>query len=93
MFIDEECENLIVVNDGGELPRNINQKKKSEVLQQSIDVHYPTDAVGELSSPITMWNIVNHLGKHNFSCFSVVNNLKDRKFFLIKCVEIALTQF
>ena len=84
MFIDEECENLIVVNDGGELPRNINQKKKSEVLQQSIDVHYPTDVVGELSSPITMWNIVNQLGKHNFSCVSVVNNLKDREFFLIK---------
>ena len=27
-FIDEECENLIVVNDGGELTRNFNQKKK-----------------------------------------------------------------
>ena len=24
-FIDEECENLIVVNDGGELVRHINQ--------------------------------------------------------------------
>ena len=24
VFIDEECENLIVVNDGGELTRNIN---------------------------------------------------------------------
>ena len=33
VFIDEECENLIVVNDGGEFPRNVNQKKKSEVLQ------------------------------------------------------------
>ena len=33
VFFDEECENLIVVNDGGEPPRNINQKKKSEVLQ------------------------------------------------------------
>ena len=33
LFIDEECENLIVANDDGELPRNINQKKKSEVLQ------------------------------------------------------------
>ena len=32
-FIDEECENVIVVNDGGELTRNINQKKKSDVLQ------------------------------------------------------------
>ena len=33
VFIDEECENLIVVNDGGEITRNINQKKKSEVFQ------------------------------------------------------------
>ena len=32
-FIDVECGNLIVVNDGGELTRNINQKKKSDVLQ------------------------------------------------------------
>ena len=29
----EECGNLIVVNDGGELIRNINEKKKSDVLQ------------------------------------------------------------
>ena len=27
-FIDEECENLIVVNDGGELTENISQKKR-----------------------------------------------------------------
>ena len=33
VFIDEDCENLIVVNDGGELARNINQKKKSDVSQ------------------------------------------------------------
>ena len=33
VFIDEECENLIAVNDGGELIRNINQNKKSDVLQ------------------------------------------------------------
>ena len=33
VFIDEECENLIVVNDGGEITRNINQEKKSEVFQ------------------------------------------------------------
>ena len=33
VFIDEECENLIVVNDGGEITKNINQKKKSEVFQ------------------------------------------------------------
>ena len=41
-----------------------------------------------------MWNIVNELGKHDFSCVLIVNNLKDRKFFfVIKWVEIALTQF
>ena len=33
VFIDEECGNLIVVNDGAELTRNINQRKKSDVLQ------------------------------------------------------------
>ena len=33
VFIEEECGNLIVVNDGGELTRNISQKKKSNVLQ------------------------------------------------------------
>ena len=33
VFIGEKCENLIVVNDGGELTRSINEKKKSDVLQ------------------------------------------------------------
>ena len=33
MFIDEECDNLQVVVDGGELARNNNGKKKPEVLQ------------------------------------------------------------
>ena len=28
VFIDEECENLIVVHDGGELTENISQKKR-----------------------------------------------------------------
>ena len=32
VFIDQECGNLVVVNDDGELPRNISQKK-SDVLQ------------------------------------------------------------
>ena len=33
VFIDEECGNPKVVNEGGELTRNINQKKKPDVLQ------------------------------------------------------------
>ena len=33
VFIDEECGSLKVVNDRGGFTRNINQKKKSDVLQ------------------------------------------------------------
>ena len=33
VLINEECSNLIVVNDGAELTRNINQKKKTHILQ------------------------------------------------------------
>ena len=33
VFTDEECGNLKVVNDGGELTRNIKQNKKSIALQ------------------------------------------------------------
>ena len=33
VFTDEECGSLKVVVDGGELTTNINQKKKSDVLQ------------------------------------------------------------
>ena len=57
VFIDEECGNLIVANDGGELTRNINQKKKSDALQQLIDVHSVTNVVDESISSVTMWNI------------------------------------
>ena len=68
MFVDEECENLIVANNVGEVARNINQKNKSDVLHYSIDLHYLKNAVGERISLITMWNIVNQLGKHDFFC-------------------------
>ena len=57
VFTDEECGNLTVVNDGGELTRNINQKKKSDVLQKSIDVHSVINVVGESISSVAMWNI------------------------------------
>ena len=33
VLINEECENPKVVFDGGELTRNINQKKKPGILQ------------------------------------------------------------
>ena len=35
--------------------------------------------VGESISSITIYNIVNQLGKRDFSYGSVVNNLEDRK--------------
>ena len=36
---------------------------------------------GESISSISLYNIVNQLGKHDFSYGSIVNNLKDRKRF------------
>ena len=96
VFIDEECEIIVVVNDCGELTRNIDQKKKQDVLQQSIHVHYLINAVDECISSITMWNIVNQLGKHDFSYASMVNNLKDRKLFSHQmcrnCFDVVLTR-
>ena len=52
-FIDEKCGNLKVVIDGGELTRNINQKKTSDVLQTYLDLHCLTNAVGEGISSIS----------------------------------------
>ena len=46
--------------------------------------HYVTNAGGESISSVTMWNIVNQLGKHEFSFGAVVNDLKDREFVVIK---------
>ena len=56
MFIVEECVNLIVVNDGGELTENISQKK-SYVLQWLVDVCLVPNVVGENISSVTLWNI------------------------------------
>ena len=39
-----------------------------------------TNAAGESISLVTMSNIVNQLGKHDFSCGAVVNNLKEETF-------------
>ena len=56
-------------------------KRRTWKFYNSLDVYYLTNAAGELISQITMWNMVNQLGKHDFSCVSVVNNVKDSKFF------------
>ena len=68
LFIDEECGNLIVVNDGGKRTWRIGQKK-SAVLQQPIDVHSLTNVVGENISSVTCGIFIgNQLAKHGFSC-------------------------
>ena len=54
VFIDEECGNLIVVNDDEKLTRNINQKKNSDVLQYPLDVHTVTNVVREIISSVTI---------------------------------------
>ena len=46
-----------------------------------MDVQSVTNVVGENISSITMWIIVNQIGKHDFSLESIVNNLKDKNFF------------
>ena len=66
VFINEECGNLKAVNDGEELARDINQKKKLDVSQNPVDVHSVTN-VGESISSITKYNIVNQLVKRDFS--------------------------
>ena len=50
VFIDEECGNLKVVNDGGELTRNIKQKKKSDFLRCLYIYTLANDAGGSISS-------------------------------------------
>ena len=40
--------------------------------------------LGEGISSLSMWDIVNQSDKYNFSCEAMVNNLKEKKLFLIK---------
>ena len=60
----------------------IKTKRRSQAFHNSVT--NVTNAVSESISSVTMWNIVNQLGKHDFSCGAVLNKLKDRKLCLIK---------
>ena len=66
MLINEECWNPKVVVVGGELAKNINQKKKPDVFYKPADVHSVTNAIYESISSISIWNIVNQLGNMIF---------------------------
>ena len=57
-----------MANNGEERIRDISQKK-SDVLQQPVDVHSVTNVVGESISSVTSGIFIgNQLGKHGFSC-------------------------
>ena len=63
MFIDEECGNLLVVNDSGELSGNTTQKKKSDVQMKTYRCPLSDKCCGESISSVTMWNIYCELVK------------------------------
>ena len=56
-------------------------KRRSQTFYKPVDVDSVTNAIGESISSISMWNVVNQLGKYDFSCGSVVSNLKEAIFF------------
>ena len=66
----------------GENLLEIKTKRRSQAFHNSVT--NVINVVGKSISSITMWNNVNQLRKHDFSCEAVVNKLKDRKLFLIK---------
>ena len=54
-------------------------KRRSQTFYKPVDVHSVTNAIGQSISSKGIWNIVNQLDKYDFSCGSVVNNLKERQ--------------
>ena len=82
VLINEECGNLIVVNDGGELTENISWKRQA--FCNSLNVHSLTNVVSESFSSVTSSIfIVKQLGKHDFSYDFSLSNKYERheKFF------------
>ena len=63
VFINEECGNLIVVDDDGELTIIITTRRKSHTFYNNTFNH-----VAYLLS-------ISQLGEHDFSCGLIVNNL------------------
>ena len=75
VLVYEECWNPKVVVDGGDLNQILT--KRSQNFCKSVDTHSVTNAIGKSILSISIWNIVNQSGKYNFSCGSVVINLKE----------------
>ena len=47
----------------------------SNILLMIVD-YIDTDEIGNLEDSVTTWNILNQLGKHDFSYGAAVNNFK-----------------
>ena len=58
VFIHEECGNLKVFVDGGELTGKLT-KRRSQPFYKLIDVHSMVNVLGESISTIRTWNTVN----------------------------------
>ena len=56
-------------------------KRRSQTFYTPIDVHSLTNQIGENIYLISIWNIAIQLGKYDFSCWSIVNNLKVSELF------------
>ena len=56
-------------------------KRRSQTFCKPVDVHFVTNVIGESIYSISIWNILNHLGRYDFSFGLVVNNLKERQRF------------
>ena len=68
VFVDEKCANIKAVVHSAELIININKNEKQEVSQAYRCLLPDENAIYKSFSSIGMWNIVNHLGMHGFSC-------------------------
>ena len=63
------------------LLKKLTQRKK-QAFYKPIDAHSATHDISESASSISMWNNVNHLGKHDFAygyIFPVESKLLERK--------------
>ena len=43
-------------------------KKRGQSIYKPIDLQFVINIVGKRISLVSKWNIVNQLGKHDFSC-------------------------
>ena len=52
----------------GESLRKILTERRIQMFYKLVDVYSKTNAIGENTFSISMWNIINQKYKHDFSC-------------------------